>query len=67
MSLYKWGWCVCGKMWIGQYILSLYYLQYMLQCMISSSVISEAMCVVHVKYCNQLLAVNMAGVACKEL
>ena len=36
----------------------------MLQCMIGSSVRS---CVVHVKYCNQLLAVDMAGVTCKEL
>ena len=24
-------------------------------------------CVVHVKYCNHLLAMNMAGVACREL
>ena len=23
MSLYKWGWCVCGRMRIGQNILSL--------------------------------------------
>ena len=25
------------------------------------------MCVVHVKYCNHLLAVDMAGVACRGL
>ena len=28
---------------------------------------SEVMCVVHVKYCNHLLAVDMAGVACRGL
>ena len=33
-------------------------------CMISYSVRS---CVVHVKYCNHLLAVDMAGVACRGL
>ena len=32
--------------------------------MISYSVRS---CVVHVKYCNQLLAADMAGVACRGL
>ena len=33
------------------------YLQYMPLCMISYS---EVMCAVHVKYCNHLLAVDMA-------
>ena len=28
---------------------------------------SEVMCAVHVKYCNHLLAVDMAGVACRGL
>ena len=36
----------------------------MLLCMISYSVMS---CVLHVKYCNHLLAVDMAGVACRGL
>ena len=49
---------VCGRMWIGQNILSLY------MCMISYSVSS---CVVHVKYCNHLLAADMARVACRGL
>ena len=34
----------------------------MLLCMISYSVMSG---VLHVKYCNHLLAVDMAGVACR--
>ena len=41
---------VCGRMWIGQYILSLP--KYMLLCMISYS---EVMFVVHVKYCNYFI------------
>ena len=28
---------------------------------------SVSSCVVHVKYCNHLLAVDMAGVACRGL
>ena len=54
---------VCGRMWNGQYILSLptvYVLVY-------DKLQYEVMCVVHVKYCNHLLAVDMAGVACMGL
>ena len=58
MSLYKWGWCVWKDVDWAEYIESSYL------CMISYSVSS---CVVHIKYCNHLLAADMAGVACRGL
>ena len=54
---------VCGRMWIGQYILSLP----TVHAAVYDKLQCEVMCIVHVKYCNHLLAVDMAGVACRGL
>ena len=55
MSLYKWGWCVWKDVDWTEYIES------------TCVCYSVSSCVVHVKYCNHLLAVDMAGVACRGL
>ena len=53
---------MCGRICSGQYILSLpavYAAVYDELC--------EVICVMRVNYCNRLLAVDMAGVACRGL
>ena len=60
MSLYKWG-GVCGRVCSERYILNS--TVYAAVC----ELLCEVMCVIQVKYCNHLLAVDMAGVACTGL
>ena len=54
---------VCKRMWIGQYILSLP----TVYAAVYDELLCEVTCIVHAKYCNHLLAVDMAGVACRGL
>ena len=60
MSLYKWGWYVWKDVEWAVYIES----TYTVCCCVKQCKVT---CVVQVKYCNHLLAVDMAGVACRGL